>query len=62
MSQCHDVHFESRPLVGGGGIGYLLIQYMNLPQFNQAATVLWLMIIVVLVMDFISGFIRSRLV
>ena len=49
-------------LVGGGGIGYLLIQYMNLLQFNQAATVLWLIVIVVLVMDFISGFIRSRLV
>jgi phosphonate ABC transporter permease subunit PhnE len=49
-------------LVGGGGIGYLLIQYMNLLQFNQAATVLWLIIIVVLAMDYASGFIRSRLV
>ena len=49
-------------LVGGGGIGYLLIQYMNLLQFNQAATVLWLIVIVVLTMDYASGFIRSRLV
>jgi phosphonate ABC transporter permease subunit PhnE len=49
-------------LVGGGGIGYLLIQYMNLLQFNQAATVLWLIVIVVLTMDYASGFIRARLV
>ena len=49
-------------LVGGGGIGYLLIQYMNLLQFNQAATVLWLIVIVVTAMDYASAAIRSRLV
>ena len=49
-------------LVGGGGIGYLLIQYMNLLQFNQAATVLWLIVIVILAMDAASAAIRSRLV
>ncbi len=48
-------------LVGGGGIGYLLIQYMNLLQFNQAATVLWLIVIVVTAMDAASAAIRSRL-
>jgi phosphonate transport system permease protein len=49
-------------LVGGGGVGYLLIQYMNLLQFNQAATVLWLVIIVVTIMDYASALIRARLV
>jgi phosphonate transport system permease protein len=49
-------------LVGGGGIGYLLIQYINLLQFNQAATVLWMIIVVVAVMDYASAAIRSRLV
>ena len=49
-------------LVGGGGIGYLLIQYMNLLQFNQAATVLWLIVVVVILMDYASAAIRSRLV
>lgn len=49
-------------LVGGGGIGYLLIQYMNLLQFNQAATVLWLIVVVVTAMDYASAAIRSRLV
>ena len=49
-------------LVGGGGIGFLLIQYINLLQYNQAATVLWMIVIVVTVMDFASAAIRSRLV
>jgi phosphonate transport system permease protein len=49
-------------LVGGGGIGYLLYQYLQLLQFNQAATVLWLIVIVVTAMDYASGAIRARLV
>jgi phosphonate transport system permease protein len=49
-------------LVGGGGIGFLLIQYMNLLRFNQAATVLWMIVIVVTVLDWASAAIRSRLV
>jgi phosphonate transport system permease protein len=49
-------------LVGAGGIGFLLVQYINLLQYNQAATVLWMIVIVVLAMDYASGFIRSRLV
>src|SRR5918911_124113 len=49
-------------LVGGGGIGFLLVQYMNLLQYNQAATVLWMIVIVVMVMDYASATIRARLV
>jgi len=49
-------------LVGAGGIGFLLVQYINLLQYNQAATVLWMIVIVVTVMDFASAAIRSRLV
>jgi phosphonate transport system permease protein len=49
-------------LVGGGGIGYLLIQYINLLQYNQAATVLWMIVAVVMVMDYASAAIRARLV
>jgi phosphonate transport system permease protein len=49
-------------LVGGGGIGFLLIQYMNLLQFSQAATVLWMIVIVVTALDWASAAIRSRLV
>jgi phosphonate transport system permease protein len=49
-------------LVGGGGIGFLLIQYMNLLQYNQAATVLWMIVIAVTAMDYASSAIRVRLV
>jgi phosphonate transport system permease protein len=49
-------------LVGGGGIGFLLIQYMNLLQYRQAATVLWMIVIVVMLMDYASATIRARLV
>ena len=49
-------------LVGGGGIGYLLIQYINLLQYQQAATVLWMIVIVVTAMDYASARIRARLV
>lgn len=47
-------------LVGGGGIGYLLIQYINLLQWRQAGTALWLVAIVVMVMDYASAEIRER--
>ncbi|GAC1314914.1 MAG: hypothetical protein NVSMB2_05200 [Chloroflexota bacterium] len=49
-------------LVGGGGIGFLLIQYMNLLQYSQAATVLWMIVIAVTAMDYASAAIRSRLI
>ncbi|MGE3270645.1 MAG: phosphonate ABC transporter, permease protein PhnE [Chloroflexota bacterium] len=49
-------------LVGGGGIGFILIQYINLLQWNQAATALWLIGIVVIVMDYASAVIREKLV
>jgi len=49
-------------LVGGGGIGYILIQYINLSQWNQAATALWMIGIVVITMDYASAIIRERLV
>jgi phosphonate transport system permease protein len=49
-------------LVGGGGIGYLLIQYIQLLQYNQAATVLWMIVAVVTVMDYASAALRARVV
>jgi phosphonate transport system permease protein len=48
--------------VGGGGIGYLLIQYINLLQWNQAGTVIWLIAIVVAAMDYASAVLRERVV
>ncbi len=49
-------------LVGGGGIGYILIQYINLLQYRQAAVAMWAIVIVVSAMDYLSGYIRERVV
>ena len=48
--------------VGGGGIGFLLIQWINLLQYQQAATAVWAIAIVVAAMDYISAIIREKLV
>jgi len=47
-------------LVGGGGIGFLLTQFIQLLQWNQAGTALWLIGITVIVMDYASAVIRER--
>jgi len=49
-------------LVGGGGIGFLLIQYINLLQWNQAGAALWMIGAIVILMDYASATIRARLV
>jgi phosphonate transport system permease protein len=49
-------------LVGGGGIGYLLIQYINLLQWNQAATAIWLITLIVMALDFTSAYLRQKII
>jgi len=49
-------------LVGGGGIGFLLIQWINLIQYRQAATAVWAIVIVVAAMDYFSAWIREKVV
>lgn len=49
-------------LVGGGGIGFLLIQWINLLQYEKAAVAVWAIAIVVSIMDYASAIIRERLV
>ncbi len=49
-------------LVGGGGIGYQLIQYMNLLQWRQAATAIWMIAGVVMIMDYASAVIREKII
>ena len=48
--------------VGGGGIGFLLIQWINLLQYQQAATAVWAIAIVVAAMDYASAIVREKLV
>lgn len=49
-------------MVGGGGVGFLLIQYINLLQWQQAATAIWGITIVVAAMDYFSAAVRERVV
>lgn len=47
-------------LVGGGGIGYTLIQYIHTLQWQQAGTAIWLIAIAVILMDWASAAVRKR--
>ncbi len=49
-------------MVGGGGIGFLLIQWVNLLRYKQAGVAVWAITVVVWVMDYASGVVRERLV
>jgi phosphonate ABC transporter permease subunit PhnE len=49
-------------LVGGGGVGQLLTQYIGLTQWSRAATAIWLIAAVVMLMDYVSAVIREKLV
>jgi phosphonate transport system permease protein len=48
--------------VGGGGLGFLLYQYINLLQWRQAATAVWAITLVVAAMDFLSAKVREKVV
>ncbi|HTD46662.1 MAG TPA: phosphonate ABC transporter, permease protein PhnE [bacterium] len=48
--------------VGGGGIGFVLQQYINLLQWRQAATALWMIAIVVAALDYTSAVVRERII
>jgi phosphonate transport system permease protein len=49
-------------LVGGGGIGVVLFQNINLLRYEQAGTIILLIVVTVAAMDFISAQLRKRLV
>jgi phosphonate transport system permease protein len=48
--------------VGGGGIGYILIQYINLLQWRQAGTAILFIAVVVILMDWASARIRAAVI
>lgn len=48
--------------VGGGGVGFILQQYINLLQYRQAATAVWAITLVVAAMDYFSAKVRERVV
>ena len=48
--------------VGGGGIGFILQQRINLMRYRQAATAVWAIAIVVATMDYVSAKMREKLI
>lgn len=49
-------------LVGGGGIGFLLVQWMRILDFKAAGIAVWFIVITVTILDFVSSDIRQRFV
>ena len=49
-------------LVGGGGVGFILVQYIRLLDYRAAGICVWFIAITVAVLDYISAEIRARFV
>ncbi len=49
-------------LVGGGGIGFILIQWIRLYQWESVGIAVWLITITVATLDYVSSNIRERFV
>jgi phosphonate transport system permease protein len=49
-------------LVGGGGIGFLLIQWIHLLDYEAAGIAVWFIAITVAILDYVSSEIRQRFV
>ena len=47
-------------MVGGGGIGYLLIQWIRLLDYRSAGIAIWFIAITVAILDFVGSEIRNR--
>jgi len=48
-------------IVGAGGIGYMLLQYMSLFQFGKLATAFLIILAAVTILDWASAWLRTRL-
>jgi phosphonate transport system permease protein len=49
-------------LVGGGGIGFILVQYIRLLDYKAAGIAVWFIAITVAILDYVSAEIRRRFV
>ena len=49
-------------LVGGGGIGFLLVQYIRLLDYRSAGIAVWFIAVTVAILDYVSAEIRARLI
>lgn len=48
-------------LVGGGGIGFLLVQYIRLLDYRSAGIAVWFIAITVAILDYVSAEIRNKM-
>jgi phosphonate transport system permease protein len=48
--------------VGGGGIGFLLQQWIRLLMYREAGAAVWAIAIVVAILDYASAKVRERLI
>jgi phosphonate transport system permease protein len=48
--------------VGGGGIGFLLSQWIRLLEYRAAGIAVWFIAITVAILDFVSAEVRQRFV
>jgi len=49
-------------MVGGGGVGFILVQYIRLLDYRSAGMAVWLIAITVAILDYVSAEIRARFV
>jgi phosphonate transport system permease protein len=49
-------------MVGGGGIGFLLVQYIRLLEYRSAGIAVWFIALTVSILDYVSSEIRQRFV
>lgn len=49
-------------MVGGGGIGFLLVQYIRLLEYKSAGIAVWFIAITVAVLDYVSSEIRAKFI
>jgi len=47
-------------MVGGGGIGFLLVQYIRLLDYKAAGIAVWFIAVTVAILDYVSAEIRAR--
>ena len=49
-------------MVGGGGIGFLLVQYIRLLDYQSAGIAVWFIAVTVAILDYVSAEIRNRFI
>ena len=49
-------------LVGGGGVGFILVQYVRLLDYRAAGIAVWFIAVTVAILDYVSAEIRRRFV